>query len=62
MMLDIKDVMTPAEVERVRAIAKDMNFIDGRATNPANETKLNLTSRSEGAAARGIFQDRAGRP
>jgi PKHD-type hydroxylase len=42
MILDIKGVLSPPEIERLRAIAKEIHFIDGRATNPANETKLNL--------------------
>jgi PKHD-type hydroxylase len=42
MILDIKDVLTAPEIERLRAIAKEINFVDGRATNPANETKLNM--------------------
>jgi len=42
MILDIKGLLTPPEIERLRAIAKDMAFVDGRATNPNNETKVNL--------------------
>ncbi|MFZ2029352.1 MAG: Fe2+-dependent dioxygenase [Vitreimonas sp.] len=42
MILDIKGVLAAPEIERLRAIAKEISFVDGRATNPANETKLNL--------------------
>src|SRR6185295_18806267 len=42
MILDIKDVLAPPEIERLRAIAKEIIFVDGRASNPANETKVNL--------------------
>jgi PKHD-type hydroxylase len=42
MILDIKGVLAPPEIERLRAIAKEINFVDGRATNPANETKMNM--------------------
>jgi PKHD-type hydroxylase len=42
MILDIKGVLAAPEIERLRTIAKDTNFVDGRATNPANETKVNM--------------------
>ena len=42
MILDIKGVLAAPEIERLRAIANEITFVDGRATNPANETKVNL--------------------
>lgn len=42
MILDIKGLLTPPEIERLRAIAKEIAFVDGRVSNPANETKVNL--------------------
>jgi PKHD-type hydroxylase len=42
MILDIKGVLAAPEIERLRTIAKQINFVDGRATNPANETKQNM--------------------
>src|ERR1700691_3073750 len=38
----IKDVLTPAEVEQIRALAKSVRFMDGRASNPHNTAKHNL--------------------
>lgn len=42
MFLQIKDLLTPAEVARLTALSKDLRFIDGRVSNPANHTKENL--------------------
>jgi PKHD-type hydroxylase len=42
MFLQIKDVLTPAEVAEVRQLAGRMKFIDGRASNPHNIAKSNL--------------------
>ncbi len=42
MLLDIKGVIAPPEIERLQTIAKEIHFVDGRATNPANETKHNM--------------------
>lgn len=42
MFLLVKDVLTPAEVAQVRALAQNIRFIDGRASNPHNTTKNNL--------------------
>jgi PKHD-type hydroxylase len=40
--LEIKNLLSPADVARLTAIAKDLRFVDGRLTNPANTTKQNL--------------------
>lgn len=42
MLLEIPDILTQAEVERLRAIAGKITFVDGRASNPDNVTKVNL--------------------
>jgi PKHD-type hydroxylase len=42
MFLEIKDFLTPAATQRLGAIAGQLHFVDGRVSNPANETKANL--------------------
>ncbi|MDZ4868445.1 MAG: Fe2+-dependent dioxygenase [Alphaproteobacteria bacterium] len=42
MFLEIKDLLTPAEVARLLTLSRELHFVDGRATNPANQTKQNL--------------------
>jgi PKHD-type hydroxylase len=42
MFLLVKDVLTPAEVEQCRQLAKSVRFVDGRASNPHNTAKQNL--------------------
>ncbi len=42
MFLELKDFLTPQEVERLRALAGRLNFVDGRVSNPHNQTKNNL--------------------
>ncbi|MBL8531366.1 MAG: Fe2+-dependent dioxygenase [Hyphomonadaceae bacterium] len=42
MFLEVKALLTPPEVERLRAIAGEAKFVDGRISNPANQTKVNL--------------------
>ena len=42
MFLLLKDVLSPAEVDQVRQLARSVRFIDGRASNPHNLTKKNL--------------------
>lgn len=42
MFLLVKDVLTQAEVEQIRQIAKVIRFVDGRASNPHNTAKNNL--------------------
>ena len=41
MFLEIPDLLTPAEVEKLRAIAKATPFVDGKISNPHNKTKDN---------------------
>src|SRR3954452_909453 len=42
MFLLVKNVLTAAEVEQIRAIAKSVRFVEGRASNPHNLAKDNL--------------------
>ena len=42
MFLKIKSLLTPAEIERLIALARELRFVDGRLSNPANVTKDNL--------------------
>lgn len=42
MLLEIKDLLTPPEVTRLQALARELRFVDGRVSNPANVTKNNL--------------------
>jgi len=40
--LQIKGLLTPAEVGRLQALSRELRFVDGRVSNPANTTKDNL--------------------
>jgi PKHD-type hydroxylase len=40
--LEHRDFLTPAEVARLIAIAQEMNFVEGRLSNPHNVTKANM--------------------
>ncbi len=42
MFLEIKNLLSAQDIARLNAIAKDLRFVDGRVTNPANTTKQNL--------------------
>jgi len=42
MFLKIRDLLTPAELARLGEMSRQLRFIDGRASNPANVTKDNL--------------------
>ncbi len=42
MFLEIKNLLSPADIARLTALARDLRFVDGRVTNPANTTKQNL--------------------
>jgi PKHD-type hydroxylase len=42
MFLEIPALLMPDEIARLSAIAREAKFVDGRVSNPANETKLNL--------------------
>jgi PKHD-type hydroxylase len=42
MILELKDFLTPAEVARLNALSRELKFVDGRVSNPANTSKDNL--------------------
>jgi PKHD-type hydroxylase len=42
LFLEIKNLLTSADIARLTALARDLRFVDGRVTNPANTTKQNL--------------------
>ena len=42
MFLELPDVLTVGEVQRLREIAHSASFVDGRISNPHNQTKQNL--------------------
>ena len=42
MFLKIQNLLTPAEVARLMTLSREMKFVEGRASNPANVTKENL--------------------
>lgn len=56
MFLVIKDLLTPAEVEEARQLAKTVKFIDGRASNPHNLAKNNLQADISNPAAQKASQ------
>jgi len=42
MFLELADFLTPEDVARLHDIAARLNFVDGRVSNPNNQTKNNL--------------------
>lgn len=46
MFLKIKSLLKETEVARLTALAGELRFVDGQATNPANQTKNNLQADS----------------
>src|SRR5215467_1023390 len=42
MFLEIKGLLNPAEVARLTALSREVKFVEGRISNPANTTKDNL--------------------
>ena len=42
MFLKINSLLTPAEVARLVALSRELRFVEGRVSNPANTTKDNL--------------------
>jgi PKHD-type hydroxylase len=42
LFLTIKNLLEPAEIARLTTLSRELRFIDGRASNPANTTKQNL--------------------
>ena len=42
MFLKIKQLLLPPETARLVALSRELRFVDGRVSNPANVTKNNL--------------------
>jgi len=42
MFLEVRGILAPQEVARLQQIAAEAPFVDGRISNPANQTKQNL--------------------
>lgn len=42
MLLKLKNLLTGTEIERLVALSRELRFVDGRVSNPANVTKDNL--------------------
>ena len=42
MFLRIKNLLTAPEVARLEQLSRELRFVDGRVSNPANQTKQNL--------------------
>ena len=42
MFLKIKQLLAPAEIARLTELAAELQFVEGRLSNPANLTKDNL--------------------
>ncbi|HYR00336.1 MAG TPA: Fe2+-dependent dioxygenase [Casimicrobiaceae bacterium] len=42
MLLKIRNLLAPAEIARLAALSREIRFVDGRASNPANTSKDNL--------------------
>ena len=48
MFLEIKDFLNPDEIARLREIATKVQFVEGRISNPHNQTKNNLQASETG--------------
>lgn len=46
MLFKIKGLLNPQEIARLVALSRELKFVDGQATNPANRTKDNLQADS----------------
>jgi len=42
MLLEIKGLLAPADIARLTDLSRELRFVDGRVSNPANLTKNNL--------------------
>ena len=42
MFLKIASLLTPSEITRLKTLSRELRFVDGRVSNPANQTKDNL--------------------
>ena len=50
MFLEIPDLLSSAEVAQVNALSTQAIFADGRASNPANDTKQNLQAKANNSS------------
>jgi PKHD-type hydroxylase len=48
MFLKVKGLLNPQEIARLVALSRELRFVDGRASNPANQTKNNLQADAGG--------------
>ena len=44
MFQELRDFLNPAEVARLIQLSRELQFVEGRLSNPANITKVNLQS------------------
>lgn len=42
MFLELKSLLNPNEIARLETLSRELKFIDGRVSNPANTAKVNL--------------------
>jgi PKHD-type hydroxylase len=42
MILELRDFLTPADVARLLDLSRQLKFVEGRLSNPSNQTKVNL--------------------
>ena len=42
MFLKINNLLTPSEISRLTTLSRELRFVEGRVSNPANESKDNL--------------------
>jgi PKHD-type hydroxylase len=52
MFLEIAEVLTAAELDRLREISRSAEFVDGRISNPHNTTKNNLQLHASDAVSK----------
>lgn len=50
MFLKLGSLLAPDEVARLGALSRELTFVDGRVSNPANEAKVNLQADTAHAA------------
>lgn len=51
MFLEVRGVLTPHEARHLQQLAAQAQFVDGRISNPANETKRNLQADTQNPLA-----------
>jgi PKHD-type hydroxylase len=48
-LLKIRNLLNADDIERLRALSREMSFVDGRVSNPANVSKENLQANASDA-------------